>query len=662
MPAERARLAWAGALLLGALAAAPPARYGPAPPDSAGTVADSTRAPALALRRIDLIAERKAGAASLENVLRLRWAAFLAPLPLFGPTQGSLALPDGGGPVRLDGWIREGERATDEPLMGSVALEWGAPWLAFALDDPRTNGTDVLDLDAIEQPLEPGDFREPGELLARPLPRGPSSPAAGDTARSAISRTTLLYRRGSGDAQLTGARFQTGVFHRRLYASYTRNQANGLAPLDRSVSSRYALRAELGRWASHRFALEGLLYERSILDSTGGQSEWDRRHVALLAAHEGERWNDAWRFRLGSSKETWVLTQDFNLSPEAGSRERWEFPTASAEGSISYRSDPATTWITSFQAASRKIVYRADSLPAFEPRRGEARMRLGGRRALDTTSGVGIDVAYDVREAQPSFWDGRVSLWTGTGGARGRIDVESAHDRPSWLDLLTPATLHTFVSPTTFVLSELYRSGDPALRPRRLSGALGTLGLTPLRGLDLEFSGSCRRVTDDFGWNVSADSSGLVTRYTSAAGERGQGWLSHAAVGWEFKRGAIRARGVGWIRGGPDSLAPQAGSPPHRALDSALDLRVVLFQGDLPLRLGVESHARGPRQGLIREAGQVTWDGTLSADFGSAGAYLRIEDVFDRRPGSAIWDPTQPSGAPLPGRTFQAGVSWNLLD
>src|SRR5258705_7578964 len=100
----------------------------------------------------------------------------------------------------------------------------------------------------------------------------------------------------------------------------------------------------------------------------------------------------------------------------------------------------------------------------------------------------------------------------------------------------------------------------------------------------------------------------------------------------------------------------------RRALDASLELRFVLFQGDLPLRFGVESHARGPRRGLIREAGQITWDGTLSADFGSAGAYLRVQDLFDRRPGSAIWDPAHPEGAPMPRRLIQAGVGWNLLD
>ncbi len=58
----------------------------------------------------------------------------------------------------------------------------------------------------------------------------------------------------------------------------------------------------------------------------------------------------------------------------------------------------------------------------------------------------------------------------------------------------------------------------------------------------------------------------------------------------------------------------------------------------------------------------MTWDGTLSADFGSAGAFVRVEDAFDRRPASAIWDPTLPTGAPMPGRRFRFGVVWNLLD
>src|SRR6267378_2802988 len=67
---------------------------------------------AAAASAIDVAAERKLGAASLEDVLRMRRAVFVGALPVFGPTQGSLALPDGGGPIGLDGWTNEAERAT----------------------------------------------------------------------------------------------------------------------------------------------------------------------------------------------------------------------------------------------------------------------------------------------------------------------------------------------------------------------------------------------------------------------------------------------------------------------------------------------------------------------------------------------------------------------
>ncbi len=632
-----------------------------APADSARVApADSARA---AWRPVDMIAERKAGVASLEDALRLRRPVFVSALPLSGPTEGAIELPDGGGTVRLDGWIEAAERATDEPLIGSAALGWGAPWLAFALSDPRTDAVEALDVDSIDVFTEPGALRGPGEGLARPTPRGPAFPTApGDTSGSLVTRTTLVYRRGSGDAQLTGARFQTTVFRRRFYASYSRNQANGWAPLQRVTSGRYALRAELGRLGSHRLDLEGLLYDRAIQDSVGGASEWDRRRVSLSATRNGVRSSDRWSVRLGSGKETWALSQDANLSPEFGSRERWEFPTVAAEGSFLWRSAPALTWIAAVRSASRRIVYRVDSLPAFEPRRGEARLSLGSRYALGPTAGAGIDVAYDVRELSPGFLDVRASLWGSMAGARGRIDVESAHERPSWVDLLTPATFHTFVSPSTFLLTELGRSGNPALRPRRLAGALGSVGATPIPGLDLELTGSFRRVTRDFGWEVAADTVGGIYEVSSAATERGSGWLSHAGIGWEFRRGPVRSRGVGWIRGGPDSLSPRSGYLPRRALDLALELRIVLFKGDLPLRFGIESHARGSRRGLVREPGLVTWDGTISADFGPAGVFARFQDLFDRRAGSAIWDPAAPFGAPSPGRTFQAGLAWNLVD
>ena len=610
--------------------------------------------------------ERKLGVASLEDVLPLRRAIFLAPLPLFGPTEGSLALPDGGGSFRLSGWGDEAERTTDEPLLGSNALGWGAPWLAFGLSDPRADAVEALDLDAIEFPAERPEFHGPGDALVRLHPSGPAfARSATDTIRTPSSKTTLLYQKGDGDAQVTGARFQTSVFRRRAYASYSRNQANGSGLLSETVSARYAARAELMRALAHRIEFEGLLYERSIKDSVGAESEWDRRHVVLSATRDGERWSDVWRLRFSHAKETWILSPDANLTPDPGSRERWEFPTVAAEGSIAWRPDPALTWIATVEAASRKIVYRVDSVPAFEPRRDEARLHVGTRWALGRGAGAGVDAAYDVRESQPGLLDARASLWGAARRLQGRLDLESAHDRPSWVDLLTPATLRQFLSipqNPTVVLSDLFRSGDPGLKPRRLTGALASAGVTVARGLRLDFSGTLRRVTDDFGWDVGVDTVGGSYVVSSTAGPRGSGWLSHAACGWELHRGPIHTRGVGWIRGGPDSLSPRSGSPPRSALDAAFDVRIVLFQGDLPLRFGIVSHARGPRRGLARDPAQVTWDGSLSADFGPAGAFLRVEDAFDRKVGSAIWDPAEPSGAPLPGRAVHVGVVWNLLD
>jgi len=647
-------------------AVADSARAGaPAPRDSTRASSPAPAAPSMrVVAPVDMTVERKLGVVSLEDVLPLRRAVFLAPLPLFGPAEGSLALPDGGGRLRLNGWEDEAEHATDEPLLGSNALGWGAPWLAFGLSDPRADAVEALDLDAIEFPIEHPEFHGPGDAVVRLHPSGPTfARSATDTVKTSASKTTLIYQRGDGNAQVTGARFQTNALRRRAYASYSRNQANGSGPLGETVSARYEARAEVVRALRHRIEVEGLLYERSIKDSVGAESEWDQRHVILSATRDGERWSDAWRLRLSHAKETWILSPDQNLTSDASARERWEFPTIAAEGSMAWRPDSTLTWIATVEAASRKIVYRIDSIPAFEPRRGEARLHLGTRWALGRSAGAGLDAAYDVRESQPGLLDARASLWGATRGFQGRLDLESAHDRPSWLDLLTPPTLRQFLSvPPTVVVSDLFRSGDPGLMPRRLTGAVASAGITVARGLRFDFSGTLRRVTDDFGWNVSVDTVGGSYMVSSTAGPRGSGWLSHAACGWEFHGGPIRARGVGWIRAGPDSLSPRSGSPPRSALDAAFDVRIVLFQGDLPLRFGFESHARGPRRGLEREPGQVTWDGLLSADFGSAGAFLRVENAFDRTVGSAIWDPTQPSGAPLPGRAVHAGVSWNLLD
>src|SRR5881628_3478803 len=85
--------------------AAPPdsvARAGGAPRDTSRAAAARTIAPTRVpvARAIDVGAERKVGAVSLEDILPLRRPVFLNPLPPFPPSQGVLALPDGGCPTR----------------------------------------------------------------------------------------------------------------------------------------------------------------------------------------------------------------------------------------------------------------------------------------------------------------------------------------------------------------------------------------------------------------------------------------------------------------------------------------------------------------------------------------------------------------------------------
>lgn len=640
--------------------------------DSTGARRGLTRNPFELVPRLDLRAERSLGAASLEDAIRFRRALVLGALPLQGATVGSLALPDGGGPIRIELQGNEAERATDATPFGSTTLGWGMPGLATALSDPRADAVDPLDIDALTFPSDRTRFRIPGEALAHAVPVGPLFPRGAEGGQGdKKSRTALFYRKGEGDALATGIRFQTAAWGRRMAASYTRNQADGLGPIRETVSWRYALRAEVLRALAHRFEVEGLLFRRSIQDLllaqqsfteiASGRSEWERRHVALSASREGERWTDVWRIRLARAKETWVISPDQNLSAEPSARERWKFPTLAAEGSIVWRPDSTLAWIASVDAASRRIVYREDSIPALDSRRNEARGQLGVRLGRGDGAGVGIDAAYDARETQPGFLDGRVAFWGGLKRLRARVDFESAHDRPSWVDLLTPARLHFFQS-LDFVTSSVFRSGNPDLKPRRLRGALGTVGFVSSSGRALEVVGSVRRVTDDFGWDLEVDSLGGSYLVSDTAGRRGDGWVSHVGLHWDGAWGPLHARGVGWVRSGPDSLSPHGGSPPRAALDADVAARVALFRGDLPLRIGIESHARGPRRGVMIEPGQVTWDGSLSAYFGNAGLFLRAQNVFDRAVGSAVWDPFTPSGAVLPGRTFHFGVVWNLVD
>jgi hypothetical protein len=119
---------------------------------------------------------------------------------------------------------------------------------------------------------------------------------------------------------------------------------------------------------------------------------------------------------------------------------------------------------------------------------------------------------------------------------------------------------------------------------------------------------------------------------------------------------------VGWIRGGSSGLSPQAASPPRYGAEISLDLRVTLFKGDLPLELGYDLHALGPREGLFDEPGSASSDLSIRADFGPAGAFAKFDNVFERRIPSAVYDVAAGAPVSITERLFRFGIVWYLLD
>ena len=666
MWSERLRAASAAAVLT-ALAGAAPVPTGaqippPTPPTAQPTLPIPSAAPDT-VTRIDVARDRMHGVASLEEAVRLRRAAYLVALPMAGPPQGSVILPDGGGALGIATAHRDPDGSTDRTLEGSSELHWGVPDLAAALDDPRGTGFEALDLDGLEFPEERAYFRGAGESLARAAPRAPWVELSESSARKEQkARSTLYYRNGDHGDLATGARFLVPAWGRRIYASYTRLEGDGLDPLGHAKSTRYAVAASLPRLGAHDLAVGWWQLKRTMEDRAAGRAEWERREMGLRASREGSRSSDSWSLLWYQSKRTQVVSESL-LAIWPYARERWRFPGGAVEGAFEWRASPALTGVASVAASLQRVSYRTGATPEFDPRRAEARGHVGFRRSLGARSGFGADLAYDARETERSEWDARISLWGRGATLAGRLDLESAHERPTWIDRLTPARAVSLSGPSSgLAFAQITRSGDPSLAPRRLQGLIGSGSYRPWKQLTLESTASIRRIIDDFGWDLVSVTSGDSLFVEDLARERGSGWVSHASLAWEFDAGILYGRGVGWVREGPSWLSPRAGSPPRRALDAALELRRALFRGDLRLRLGAEAHARASRHGAIEEPAQITWDGTVTGDLGDASVFLRWDNVFDRATGSAVWAPEFGSGAPAPGRNFRVGVVWNLVD
>jgi hypothetical protein len=240
------------------------------------------------------------------------------------------------------------------------------------------------------------------------------------------------------------------------------------------------------------------------------------------------------------------------------------------------------------------------------------------------------------------------------------LDLESAMERPTWIDLWTPFRVDTLETDTSSIF--FARGGNPSLKARRETGATGFAALDLGGGLRVAAAGAAHHVTHDFGWTEEVAPAAGPIAVTDRALPRGDGWISFASLTLTMSAGPVGARAVGWVRGGSDRLTPRAGSPPSRALDAEAGVRRRLFGGDLLARLSAAAHVLGPRRGLVREPAQAVWDAAMELDFGAAGGVLGFNNVFDRRVGSGVFDVETGLAEPLPGRTFHFGIVWNLLD
>ncbi|MGE5179911.1 MAG: hypothetical protein ACM3PF_12550, partial [Bacteroidota bacterium] len=625
-----------------------------APPDTLGL-----------LVRAD--AERKRGILHVSELLEGRRPVWVETLPASAPRLGAPLLVDTGTPVVLEPSPITAERATDRTTIAdfthlgpATGFVLGVPGLAASSRIPETEGLDAFDVVAVDSSLAPGPFRSAGAMLARPQAVPYAALAMPDPPQPYRVRSALLYRKGSGNLLDTAARFSSPLFAHGIAGSYVRHASDELAPFQGTLSTRYDLAIGLTRGGALRSWVEGRLFKMRLEvenDTANGvfpadreRAEWSAREAALHALWTGGPFTATAMLRAGEANATQV--------GYAGQRERWEFPDLDAEAHVSVQGTGAWTGSIDLTGVRRRVSFRSDEA-SFDPLVRSGRAAAGIRNAGER-AGIAADVAADFREGDATLFDGRLSAWGERGRARFRLDAESAHERPTFVDLLTPARLDTLGSFETTRLV-LATGGNPDLRARALRGVLGEAAWRA-GASELTAFGSLRRVAGDFGWITSRAVSGDTIFATDAARERGDGWVWLGAAGGRAVLGPLTARGLAWARGGTAGLSPQAGSPPKIGVDASLGLRASFFQGDLPLELELLAHAYGPRHGIVEAPGTATWDARLHTDFGSAGLFLMVTNLLDANVPSAVPRIDTGIAAPLPGRALTAGVVWYILD
>ena len=617
--------------------------------------------------RIDLDAQRKRGDVTLESALEGRRAAWIDRLPLAGAPTGSLVEPASGVRWSPGGDRPPGEGATDRAWIAAPSYGVGFFDMHTSIVDPGSEGFEVFEWTTLESALAPLPFRRADALITGPDPHSSLTRAMpGHPVASRRPRSALYYSNGEMGELVTGARFASPALGRGIGASYSRHEGDGVLPLTKSVSSRYAGAVGLPGAFGHSFWVDGWLLDRTVEDqalaseafditTAFGRSEAKTKAITLHGLAQGPRGESEWAVRGARAKRT-------RVEPD-GIREGWEFPEWSFAWTGAWKADSTWAAVAAVDAAARRVEYVDAAGVSFSTRRDQGRLAFGVRRARSQGLGIAADAAWDVRASDRSLWDARVSFWSDAGRAAVRLDLESAHQRPTWVDRLTPARVITaFRLPDFLKTLRLTRTGSDALEPRRLDGGAARAAWEVSRAFSLSGSAAVRHVTSDFGWDVERTETVDSLLVDVTARQRGDGWTSYGSLGFTARAGTAVLRGLGWARRDQAALSPRAGSPPTWGVEGAFDIGITLFKGDLPLILGVEAHAAGKRAGLVSDVAGATFDGALRADFGAAGAFVEMQNLFDRKYRSALYDVEADQGVLMPERLLHFGLVWYLWD
>jgi hypothetical protein len=530
---------------------------------------------------------------SLAQAIRGRRPVWIRPLPMVGPEVGPISLPDAGSRFRTAPPGTRPVSATDRPILSAPAFGIGILDLATSIDAPRAEEGEIFDLVSLHGNLRPASFARAGELLAQPSAElSFERVMPGSDARLRRPRSALYYGNGRSGELDVGARFLSSTLGWGIGGSHTRHEADGVGPLQRSRTARYALASGLPRVLGQNLWLDGVAFNWTIEDTVPGlsgvtsariinlnRSELADRVIRLHGRSHGERSSSEWTAGAADIRRTQV----FGASDEPGTlerRERWRLPEAFVEWSARVGTDSAWAAHVDATARSRGIEYRVGETPDVDVRRKEARVAIGLARGLGGGTGIEAGLAGDWRETDPALLDARLSLRRERPRARWRFDLEHAHERPTWIDRYTPlAVIDSNVSNISSNRIHITRSGDPTLGARTLSGALAkaTFDLSPRVSVGVE--GAARRITHDFGWTLARTESpaGDTVFVDTRAAERGDGlgFLRGRLVPGTGGRVRARRRGVGSRRPG-SPLTASGIAPPVRRGRRGRDARLLL--------------------------------------------------------------------------------------